>query len=199
MQQPETAVQPAREEATEPAPDTGGSAFKQSEEGWDEATMSSVFHVEDPLAGDEAEPANGVTETRVPVEGFDAPGPDELVESKPDPFLNDLLGGVGTSAEPQAQPAPEPEPQSPPEEPSAARQSNPAPPAPSAATPQVDRTTVVRELAGLFHDDEYTQRPVAEEEAESSGTEGDDRKRVEDDDELNKGLITRLIDGVKGL
>jgi hypothetical protein len=113
------------------------------------------------------------------VEGFDEPEPGDLQTHKPDPFLNDLL----TDRE---QPAP-PEP---------AR--TPAPPAPSPQGPQVDRSTVVRELAGLFSDDERTTpRPEAQSETAAAGV--DQRKRIEDDDQLNKGLITRLIDGVKGL
>jgi hypothetical protein len=51
---------------------------------------------------------------------------------------------------------------------------------------------VVRELAGLFSDDERQPRT-------DGAPEGDQRKRVEDDDALNRGLISRLIDGVKGL
>ena len=114
---------------------------------------------------DEA-PAAATFEASPAPESFDAPAPRKLETNKPDPFLNDLL-----------------------EQPPAA---SPAPPAPSPAAPQVDRSTVVRELAGLFSDDE--RQPRAE-----GAPDGDQRKRVEDDDALSRGLISRLIDGVKGL
>jgi hypothetical protein len=62
---------------------------------------------------------------------------------------------------------------------------------------------MVRELAGLFDDDDVERmRPTRStgQAREGSGEESsDDRKRVEDDDQVTKGLINRLIDGVKGL
>jgi hypothetical protein len=200
------------------APAADSSVFEPATEStWDAETLSSVFKVEEPQVPDaqngfEVEAPHGIvtpepvasepvafegvseqpasapeipTEAQTEItqlvdestqvatfeaapapESFDAPAPGELETHKPDPFLNDLL-----------------------EQPPA---SSPAPPAPSPAAPQVDRSTVVRELAGLFSDDE--RQPRAE------GTaEGDQRKRVEDDDALSRGLISRLIDGVKGL
>jgi hypothetical protein len=87
--------------------------------------------------------------------------------------------------------------------PDAPRESS-APPPP--AQPQrVDRAAVVRELAGLFSDDEerVRSRVAAAGNGEQTGrrdqTESDGRKRVEEDEQVNKGLISRLIDGVKGL
>jgi len=62
----------------------------------------------------------------------------------------------------------------------------------------VDRAAVVRELAGLFDDDERPQRPAPTRDREGAD-EPDERKRVEDDDQVTRGLISRLIDGVKGL
>ncbi|HEX2239903.1 MAG TPA: hypothetical protein VHJ82_01990 [Actinomycetota bacterium] len=60
--------------------------------------------------------------------------------------------------------------------------------------PEVDRSAVVRELAGLFSDEgggggggSRTRRGPQE------------KHRVEDDEAVNRGLINRLIDGVKGL
>jgi Domain of unknown function (DUF4388) len=70
-------------------------------------------------------------------------------------------------------------------------------PAADVAQP-VDRAAVVRELAGLFSDeDQAPQRP-------SPPSPGPDRpnapkRRVEDDEEINKGLIGRFINGVKGM
>lgn len=60
--------------------------------------------------------------------------------------------------------------------------------------PQVDRSTVVRELAGLFSDDASGSTQTG---AKQEGT--DNRKRVEDDDAVDRKLISKLIDGVKGL
>lgn len=73
------------------------------------------------------------------------------------------------------------------------------PEAPPAATeaelaePSIDRAAAVRELAGLFGDDDRArpQRAAAETPAHP--------QRLEDDDQITKGLISRLIDGVKGL
>jgi hypothetical protein len=70
-------------------------------------------------------------------------------------------------------------------------------PAADVAQP-VDRAAVVRELAGLFSDeDQAPRRP-------SPPSPGPDRpnapkRRVEDDEEINKGLIGRFINGVKGM
>ena len=68
------------------------------------------------------------------------------------------------------------------------------------ATPAPDRSTAVRELAGLFSDPgPGTPRP-AEPQPPAAGAEPTDRrKRVEDDDQVTRGLIQRFIDGVKGL
>jgi hypothetical protein len=82
----------------------------------------------------------------------------------------------------------------------------PAPPepepevAPGTSSPRVDRAAVVRELAGLFSDEEQMPRHVrASEDAEEELPEGYVKRRVEDDDQINKGLIGRFIDGVKGM
>lgn len=79
------------------------------------------------------------------------------------------------------------------------------PAAPSAEPPepdpssmfQVDRSTAVKELAGLFND-EMLGGPIRRS-STASVPEDDGRKRVEDDENLDKGLISKLIDGVKGL
>ena len=101
--------------------------------------------------------------------------------SSPDPFLDDILNGEIT---PPAAPGPA------------------APQTPDAPGPRVDRAAVVRELAGLFSDEEAPRRvrPTAEEaEGEDTTPTGAAKRRVEDDDQINKGLIGRFIDGVKGM
>ena len=67
-------------------------------------------------------------------------------------------------------------------------------------SPTVDRAAVVRELAGLFDEDRPKARPAGPQAPPSPEADaGDQRKRVEDDDQINKGVISRLIKGVKGL
>lgn len=74
--------------------------------------------------------------------------------------------------------------------------------------PRVDRASVVRELASLFSDEEPVRRPARWSARGREDETGDDvdtdttpdtPKRIEDDDQLSRGLISRLIDGVKGL
>lgn len=96
-------------------------------------------------------------------------------------------------------------------------QSPSIPPDADVAEPRLDRSAVVRELAGLFSDTEGPSSrrgpalqpepepgpepaaPAAEQRGAGQSGGADDRKRVEDDDQVTKGLISRLIDGVKGL
>jgi hypothetical protein len=67
-------------------------------------------------------------------------------------------------------------------------------------SPTVDRAAVVRELAGLFDEDRPKARATGPQAPPAPGApEGDQRKRVEDDEQINKGVISRLIKGVKGL
>jgi uncharacterized protein DUF4388 len=85
-------------------------------------------------------------------------------------------------------------------------EADPTPPEPgpdvssAKPSPRVDRAAVVRELAGLFSDEEQQPRRVrASDESDEGRPEGHAKRRVEDDDQINKGLIGRFIDGVKGM
>ena len=71
----------------------------------------------------------------------------------------------------------------------------------SETAPRVDRAAVVRELASLFSDEEEPpRRPRASaDDPEDQVPDGYVKRRVEDDDQINKGLIGRFIDGVKGM
>ena len=152
----------------------------------------SVFGIVSPDPVDEAVAAStdSAVWSETTIEAFDAPAPDELVTSTPgaDPFMDDLFDepAVPHIDEPPAPPAP-------------VEEEIPVSSAPSGEAPSVDRAAVVRELAGLFSDEERPMaRPSAPRPAASTG-EADERKRVEDDDQVTKGIISRLIDGVKGL
>jgi Domain of unknown function (DUF4388) len=176
-----------------------------------EGSEGAELSADELLTGGEP-PEEWFQDPEVGVESFDAPGPDELVmetlggeqtdespadqevvasQGDTDSFLGDLLESETTSSE------------------------APAPPSPEAPhSPRVDRAAVVRELAGLFSDEgaggEPTARPrsvpaaprpatAPAASAEDESGSDDARKRVEDDDQVTKGLISRLIDGVKGL
>jgi hypothetical protein len=122
-------------------------------------------------------------ELDAPVEEFDRPEPEDLESQTPvpDPFLSELLGDGPVR---QEEPATEEQ---------AGRGSE------TEDAPMVPRSDVVRELAGLFEEDRPTRSARDRKAAPEGEGDNDGRKRVEDDDELNKGLIGRLIDGVKGL
>jgi Domain of unknown function (DUF4388) len=123
----------------------------------------------------------------VPDEWFEdpqpqAPAPPAPVAADPDPFLDDILNGDLAST----------------------LRREDYPEETDASGPQVDRAAVVRELAGLFNDEEQPVRRVRAsggedvDDADTSPT-GAAKRRVEDDDQINKGLIGRFIDGVKGM
>jgi hypothetical protein len=66
--------------------------------------------------------------------------------------------------------------------------------------PRLERSAAVRELAGLWGDPQQpVRRPARDPGAAPAPGEPDARKRVEDDEDINRGLISKLIDGVKGL
>lgn len=129
-----------------------------------------------------------------------------------DPFLSGLLDQHETEAVADVSaPAPEPpaaepvavepaaEVESAAEE-EAAGAVEPVPEEEPAGSPSVDRAAVVRELAGLFDEDRPKPRPSGPAAPPSPGAPPEDqRKRVEDDEQINKGVISRLIKGVKGL
>jgi Domain of unknown function (DUF4388) len=116
-----------------------------------------------------------------PAEDIEVTAPPEVAED----LLTDLVEEPAVVEADEAPPAPpEPEPQA----------------APDAPSQKVDRAAVVRELAGLFSDEEQMPRHARpSEDAKEDLPEGYVRRRVEDDDQINKGLIGRFIDGVKGM
>jgi hypothetical protein len=191
--------------------------------------------------GEGQPPDEWFEEPEVPVESFDAPGPEELVtdvpvveeldedalraelepapmgdeevpseevadaESEPvgvaqeESFLSDLMGEPAPPPDaPEADVTGGDEPAGEAPEPPVSPSDSEATPSDNEATPTVDRAAVVRELAGLFSDEEAPRRSGPARKS-SDGKDDDERKRVEDDDQITKGLISRLIDGVKGL
>lgn len=76
----------------------------------------------------------------------------------------------------------------------------PAAPAEAHEDPAVDRSTAARELAGLFDDVDPTAALGGMRMASPPAPPRPGHpRRVEDDDQVTRGLISRLIDGVKGL
>ena len=149
-----------------------------------------------------AAPEEEGTDADLPVESFDQPTGDELVTQAADQggtgdtFLNDLLADAQAESEAPAAPVAEEEPAAETETEAEAAEI-PVSAEPDEGSPRVDRAAVVRELAGLFDDDRPRPKAAASK-GEAGGAE-DERKRVEDDDQVTRGIISRLIDGVKGL
>ena len=74
-------------------------------------------------------------------------------------------------------------------------------PAHGELAPTVDRAAVVRELAGLFSDEEKPRPRAVPTGAGDQKAPPDppQKRRIEDDEDVDRGLITRMIDGVKEL
>ncbi len=65
--------------------------------------------------------------------------------------------------------------------------------------PKVDRATVVRELSGLFSENKPRPRAVPSGDGDKSKPSPSQKRRVEDDDQVDPQVIGRMIDGVKEL
>ena len=130
----------------------------------------------------------------VELDGFGSPSDTSVTDA----FLNELLQDAQQATPPAEGHETEPEPD-------VQAEFQPGQDAVAADTedeeaPFLDRAAAVRELAGLFDDDEPRPRAVLSSPRPSSDDAGNEkRKRVEDDEQVTKGLIARLINGVKGL
>lgn len=65
--------------------------------------------------------------------------------------------------------------------------------------PKVDRAMVVRELSGLFSENKPRPRAVPSGDGDESSSSPIQKRRVEDDDQVDPKVIGRMIDGVKEL
>jgi hypothetical protein len=140
----------------------------------DSGSTAFEDHLENPLGPVDAEPLP-------PTPGNGSPSPDSVERS--DEFLAGVLAGESPSTDaPRGDEKGEP----------LSDES-----APDAAQP-VDRAAVVRELAGLFSDDDQAPRRPSPP-PPGSGRPNAPKRRVEDDEEIDKGLIGRFINGVKGM
>jgi hypothetical protein len=99
-----------------------------------------------------------------PADDLDEPEPAQDVAPATDEFLAGVLAGTPGAAEPD--PPPEGQP--------------------------VDRAAVVRELAGLFNEDDEGASAARPPRPRT-------KRRVEDDEDVDKRLIGRFINGVKGM
>ena len=158
-------------------------------------------------------------------EWFDAPEPGDIMAEEPvdavteevggtDPFVSEILAPLETSDEAEEEPFAEIDQSFEPVADAAAtnghdphdehdRESGRAGESADAETFEhtVDKSAAVRELSDLFKQTEVDNRPTFL--VPEAGTEpevpDESRHRVEDDEEITRGLISRLIDGVKGL
>ncbi|HEV2754425.1 MAG TPA: DUF4388 domain-containing protein [Actinomycetota bacterium] len=158
--------------------------------------------------------ASDMTDMTVVSDVSDTPREEDVVAAapEPEPF-------AAPEPEPFVEPAPDPEPQpaavaTP--EPAAVAQPEPPPDPflddavsesafpggfgtpPFGDTPEVDRSTAARELAGLFDEADVAGLSAGGTFVASPPAPPRPR-RIEDDDQVTRGLISRLIDGVKGL
>ena len=165
--------------------------------GADAAPMEGRYDADAPAAL-EPEPATAPVEEATPA--FEEPQP----EPEPQPESH---------AEPEPEPQPEPEPAALAEEydpvlseltmaPVSSYDAIPPAPAEVHEAAAVDRSTAARELAGLFDDADDVPALGGMTFAAPPAPPGGPPPaphRVEDDDQVTRGLISRLIDGVKGL
>ena len=131
--------------------------------------------------------------------------PEAAEEAPPAMARDDLAAALEASLPrhevappPRQAEAPEPVRAQPPQPPAAEVYQAPIEVTETSAAPsslRIDRAVVVRELASLFSEDDTPSAPGHGGHTPS----GDAPRGLEDDDDLDRGLIHRLIDGVKGL
>lgn len=165
----------------------------------------------------DVEAAEAVEVADEPVDAFDAPGPGDLTTEVPsdasslsdgDPFASEILSPEETSVPldilPSADATSEAD-VSELDQPIASVTDIPVTAEPD-DVPSVDKSAAVRELSNLFKQNTevdssptFLVPPLENKVEEATGDAPEAKKRVEDDEEITRGLISRLIDGVKGL
>lgn len=193
-----------------------------SVEDFTEAEAASEVVGEVPAATEDVAEAPALEATDLPTsEWFDAPQPGDLTIESPsepttegvdaDPFVSEILGPESTAeqSEPVAEDPQESFRQSTQDEVGVAEAEPEAEPEPEPEQ-YVDKRAAVQELSDLFKQSEVENTPSflvpqvtldSEEEDEDDflAAEPEVKRRVEDDEDITRGLISRLIDGVKGL
>jgi hypothetical protein len=194
------------ESGAAPAPDAARAGAGRD----DEATEVSVSAPDDslPSATDVWAPARDHGSGDEPSVGDTAFAtvPDDVAPLDDDTFLNDILNGE-PSVQPELDSVPPNEVANPTGAEGGGTGSQPATDPEVATAPgaaRVDRAAVVRELAGLFNDEgSRPRRPPSGRPDEAAPDDGSTtppaKRRVEDDEDINKGVIGRFIDGVKGM
>ncbi|MDQ3941049.1 MAG: DUF4388 domain-containing protein [Actinomycetota bacterium] len=215
----------APEGVEETAVRPGDAGDREVVEGAADAALENVTGFDAPAPGeitmeapelDTAAPEDAVDEP-VPVEEPAAEEvPVEPATASPDPFAAEL-GGDEPVEEPEADltaassdetvpAAPDETIESELDRPVATVTDIPVSAEPTSDDVAVDKSAAVRELSNLFRQTEVepgstysAPPPVAQESPDAEPAPPEERKRVEDDEEITRGLISRLIDGVKGL
>ena len=190
-------------------------ALLPADEGLHEETLFEAGD-EDALSTSEGAtpPEEWFADPDLGTELFDSPSPGDLMTEFPTEVEVPSANGVDTAAmaievadappvmETAAEAVPveevdEPPVEAPPPPPQAQVEAPRVPPPPPvAAVEGEDRKTAVRELSGLF-DEGFIERPrpVLRKIEPTDAA----KRRVEDDEQVTKSLISRLIEGVKGL
>jgi hypothetical protein len=194
-------------------------------EGWEPPAEEQEPELEEASSPFESEAAPSEARSEVApavVDEYDSPGPGEVTTAGPsaaeDSFAAELL-----SDEPVERPIPtpaeevdreaeaemiregaEPAPESEGEKAASASAAEEARRGTEEESPRADRIAAVRELAGLFHEEneEGDARPAFrrnDDGSDAPSDEPDQRRRVEDDEQVTKALISKLISGVKDL
>lgn len=209
--------EPADEEVVEPTGYHADAYAPDESLSFDAADLNGSAP-EVPAAADSDE-SSPLEATDLPAsDWFDAPEPGDLMVEEPaeasagevggtDPFVDEILAPLDDPEE--VDPAPVAEIDVPNDAQVVAEvEDDPSPSEPSQNGDHhdqvVDKRDAVRELSDLFKQTEVDNRPTFivpenEKKDESDPEHDGPRHRVEDDEEITRGLISRLIDGVKGL
>ena len=226
--EPVAESEPAEEDVPVAASDSYHADAYTPDTSFEDADMSFQVGDDAERSGDRPEVPATVDATDLPTsEWFDAPEPGDIMAEDPveavteevggtDPFASEILAPLETPDEAEDEPLAEIDNTSEPfADPASSNGHQPHEDndfetdhdsgSDNDAEPferTVDKSAAVRELSDLFKQTEVDSRPtfmVPETGKELEAPDEESRHRVEDDEEITRGLISRLIDGVKGL